>query len=343
MNVSGQDISQTLEFRSTTAIVRLLPTGLLLIFLGLLIYALVDLDREPWTIVGIVLCWVLGAGLVAVTLWRRSNPGKPLFTLSPAGIHYRIPFVKEVLIPWREIQAIGTIDVEATYWSFFQFGNVATRNLMILRDVTVVLLSKSFYDQRIFVDSPILRGPGWSANFIPKGSQVQMALHHELVSVEPKALREAVEARWLAFRDTPAAGPARTSVPSVVSSVVSSVTASPGTPSVAKAIMAPTAPKPDVVAMGENPRAISRWDTVKITALLIGIAVVLTNLTGLWQMPGQAQERQARAEKSAKAREQQKYWAETIKRQKEESKKLEAEARERQERFEQDMRRTFGR
>ena len=27
-----------------------------------------------------------------------------------------------------------------------------------------------------------------------------MALHHELVSVEPRLLREAVEARWLAFR-----------------------------------------------------------------------------------------------------------------------------------------------
>jgi len=338
MSVSGQDIHQTLEFRSTTAVVRLLPTGLLLIFLGLLIYALVDLDREPWTIIGIVLCWVLGAGLVGFTLWRRSNPGRPLFTLSPAGIHYRIPMVKEVLIPWREIQAIGTNDVEATYWSFFQFGEIATRNLMVLRDVTVVLLSKSFYDRRVFVDSAFLRGPGWSANFIPKGSQVQMALHHELVSVEPRALREAVEARWLAFRDTPAAEPARTSVPSVGSSA----TASPSHANVPKAAAAPVA-KLDVVAMGENPKAISRWDTIKIVALSIGIAVVLTNLTGLWQMPGQAQERQARAEKSAKAREQQRYWTESIRRQKEESKKLEAEARERQERFEQDMRRTFGR
>ena len=40
----------------TTAIVRLLPTGLLLIFLGLVIFALVDLDREPWTFIVIVLC-----------------------------------------------------------------------------------------------------------------------------------------------------------------------------------------------------------------------------------------------------------------------------------------------
>ena len=117
MNVSGQDINQTLEYRSATAIVRLLPTGLLLVFLGLLIFALVDLDREPWTLIGIVLCWVVGGALVGLTLWRRWNPGKPLFTLSPAGIHYRIPMVKEILIPWQEIQGVDTIDVEAGYWS----------------------------------------------------------------------------------------------------------------------------------------------------------------------------------------------------------------------------------
>lgn len=35
MNVSVADLNQTPEYRSATAVVRLLPTGLLLIFLGL--------------------------------------------------------------------------------------------------------------------------------------------------------------------------------------------------------------------------------------------------------------------------------------------------------------------
>ena len=47
MNAGAHDINQTVEYRSATAIVRLLPTGLLLGFLGLVIFALVDLDREP--------------------------------------------------------------------------------------------------------------------------------------------------------------------------------------------------------------------------------------------------------------------------------------------------------
>jgi hypothetical protein len=70
MNAGGQDINQTLEYRSATAIVRLLPTGLLLVFLGLLISALVvDPDREAVsTYVGIVLSVMAGVALAGFTL-----------------------------------------------------------------------------------------------------------------------------------------------------------------------------------------------------------------------------------------------------------------------------------
>ena len=337
MNVSGQDINQALEYRSATAIVRLLPTGLLLIFLGLCIFVLVDLDREPWTIIGIVLCWVMGAALVGLTLWRRSNPGRPLFTLAPDGIHYRIPLVKEVLIPWHEIQGVDTIDVEAGYWSILWAAKNPSLmyNTFVVRNVTVLLLPKPFYEQRIHVDSFFLRGPAWKANFIPKGSLMQMALHHEFVSVEPRALREAVEARWLAFRERPAAASARTSVPSVGPNAITA----PGHSNASTSAAPRAAPKAGVVAMGESPKAMSWWEATKIIILLIGIAIVLTNVAGLWQLPGEAQQREVRA----KAREERKYWEEAAKRRKEESKRLEAEDKERQERFEQDMRRVFGR
>ena len=171
MNVSGHDINQTLEYRTGTAIVRLLPTGLLLIFLGLVIFALVNLDREPLTLIGIVLCWVTGAGLIGLAFWRRSHPCKPLFALSPDGIQYRVAWVKQILIPWHEIRGVDTIDIEAGYWSLFWSSGIPTPryNAMVVRNATVLLLSKQFYDSRIFVDSFFLRGPGWSANFIPKG------------------------------------------------------------------------------------------------------------------------------------------------------------------------------
>jgi hypothetical protein len=327
MNVS--DVSQALEYRSTTAVVRLLPTGLLLIFLALVIHALVDLEREPRTAVGIVLCLVVGIALVGFTLWRRANPGKPLFTLAPDGIHYRVPMVKEVLIPWHVIQGVDTVDVEAGYWSSLWVTQtpVLRYNTMVLHDVTVVRLPKSFYDQRIHVATPLLRGPGWNANFIPKGAMIQMALHHELVSVEPRALREAVEARWLAFRERPVDKAARTSVPS----------AGPGGMTPRRPVKA--VPTSGVIAMGENPRAMSAWEATKVAILLIGIAIASAHLAGFWQLPGQAEANEARV----KAREQRKYWEDTATKRREESKKLEAEDKARREEFERDMRRVFGR
>lgn len=325
MNVSGQDVHQALEYRCDTTVVRLLPTGLLLIFLGLVIFVLVDLDREPWTIIGIVLCWVMGVALVGFTLWRRSHPGKPIFTLAPEGIHYRIPLVKKFLIPWHEIQGVDTIDIEAGYWSILWSTETFRYTTFVLRDVTVVLLPKPFYDKWIHVDFFFLRGPAWKANFIPRGALVQMALHHEFVSVAPKPLREAVEARWLAFRERPAAALARTSVPSV----------GPG----ASASDSNASKTSAVIAMGENPKAMSRWEAAKVIVLLIGIAIVSANLAGLWHLPGQAQVDEARA----KARAERHYWEESARKRKEESKRLEAEDKKRQQEFEEHMRRTFGR
>jgi hypothetical protein len=332
MNVSGHDVHRTLEYRMATAIVRLLPTGLLLIFLGLALLVLVDTDREKGTLIGIVLCFLFGVGVIGTALWSALRPGKPLFTLSPQGIHYRIPWVKALLIPWREVRGVDTIDVEGGYWSPPHSSSgiwLPRYNTVIFRNVTVFLVSKQFYDSRIFVRSFLLRGPGWKANFIAKGALVQVALHHELVSVEPQPLREALEARWHAFRDQPV--PTKTSVPRVPAA---GSNADAPEHAAARAV-----PKSDVVAMGESPRAISWWETVKIIVPLIGIVAVLANLWGFWELPGQDNVHDARA----KAREERRYWEDADKRRKEETKTREAEERERQRDFDETMRRAFGR
>jgi hypothetical protein len=276
----------------------MLPTGLLAIFLGLLIVVLVDAGakRDVGTSIAIVLSLVTGSAIIGVALWRRASPGKPLFTLSPAGIHYRIPGVKDFLIPWREIQGVDTIDIVTSGWSppvwLFVDNWYYRPRTLAAGNVTVVLLSRQFYDSHIFVRSFLLRGPGWKANFIPKGELVQVALHHTLVAVEPRALRQAVEARWHAFRDQTAGEPTRTSVPAAGHSSAQMKPASY------------VAPKSNVVAMGDNPRAMSRWEAVKIIVPLIGIAFMLANLVGLWQLPGQG------ALARAKAGDERKYWEE---------------------------------
>jgi hypothetical protein len=81
------------------------------------------------------------------------------------------------------------------------------------------------------------------------------------------------------------------------------------------------------------------WEAVTIIAPLIGIAAASTNIAGLWDLPGQAQERVARA----KASEERKYRAESSRRMKEEWKQREAAEEERRRQFDETMRRAFGR
>jgi hypothetical protein len=94
-----------------------------------------------------------------------------------------------------------------------------------------------------------------------------------------------------------------------------------------------------VVAMGANPKAVSRWQVMASSALLVGIAVLLANLAGLWELPGQNQVREVRT----KAQTEQKAWADSIKRNREESRKLEAEQKELRRKLDEDMRRMFAR
>jgi hypothetical protein len=318
MNVSGPDVHETLEYRADTAIVRLLPVSLALCFLGLLGFAVYDADR-PSTEMVLAICVLVaaGVGITAFALWRRSNRGKPVFVLSPTGVHYRIAWVKDILIPWREIKGIDTIEITSSNWSIRNPGTITFSN------VTAILVSKKFYDAHIYVDSLFLRGPGWENIFIPKGALVQVALHHELVSVEPRALREAVEARWHALRNPPPSSddipvkPASASVPAVTAGWKRAIRRSD----------AAARPGPGI-AMGDNPRAMSVWEAVQIIVPLIGIAIVLSNILGLWATQGQVQ-----------AREERKRWEESDRQRKEQQKKLEDEQRERDRRFQEMFRR----
>ncbi len=294
MNIEVSDVHRTLEYRTDTTIIRGVPSALVLCLLGLVALAF---DDPPAKIV--FAGWVLvvaGIGWTGFALLRRSNPGTPLFVLSPKGVLYRIPWVKEILIPWCEIQGVDTIDITAWNWAS-RFPHRVT-----FHDVTAILVSKQFYDSHIFVNSLFLRGPGWGNIFIPKGSSIQIALHHELVSVEPRALREAIEVRWHAFRGQPAG---------------SASLAAEDSKSVARTGSVPAIrsdPTPSIVASEPKPGTTSAWDIAKIVVPLIGIAVVLANLVGVWATPGQTA---ARAER--------KKWADWHQRRQEESRQLEEE------------------
>ena len=180
---------------------------------------------------------------------------------------------------------------------------------------TVFVVSKEFYDAHIFIDSFFMRGPGWHNNFVVRGELVQCALHAEPVSADPRLLRKAVEARWLAFRDQPAAPlkPRTASVPSVIAAALRRKPRDDA---------APALPTPRIIAAGDKPRRISLWEAVKITLPLIGIVIAGSNLLGLWATDAQTkayEKRREAAESRARYEKEQKALDERLKKQRQET------------------------
>jgi hypothetical protein len=147
------------------------------------------MSRTPADVIG----WILvmgGVGWIALALYRHFNPARPILTLSPAGVSYHVPWLKDLTIPWHEIQAVGALERGGGP------GIIPNR----FDDTTVVLISTEFYEQTILVRRRLLAGRGWYEMFIPRGSSMQMVLHFGLFSIPPKDIREPVETGWKAFR-----------------------------------------------------------------------------------------------------------------------------------------------
>ena len=231
-----------------------------------------------------------GIGLIAAALWRRRRPGRPLFVLSPRGVHFRLG-PEYVLVPWREIQSIDSVDVSS--WNF----SIGRPGTITFRDVTVILVPREFYESHILL--PFWRrGPAWRATFIPKGGMIQFALHHERYrSRRGRCARRSrpVGMRSAANRRRGHAGPAGTDkCPGVM----------------ARARITDAALPPPGIALGK-PRPMSAWDAVKVIVPLIGIVIALSNVLGLWATAGQT-----------KAREERRLWAEQERQREEERRKF---------------------
>lgn len=258
------DLRQILEYRADQGILSLLPWALVLLLMGLVMFVYADRGVAKDTLAGIIL---MTAGLAgtAFVLFRRAHPGKPLLVLSPQGLSLRIGSAKQVFIPWHDVQGVDTID--------FAFWSWATRvpYRIRFRDCTAVLVSRAFYDAHIHIASAFMRGPTWAALFRPRDDgRMQIALHHEQFSVSSKGLRDAIEARWLAFRD--AAVQPSSAVPS----------------------------GPRVRVPAHSVLVTSPWSFIKIAVPLAGIVVLGANALGTWETTGQ---QQARLEREEQARE----------------------------------------
>ena len=183
------DVNQTLAYGGQKMGKQFLRLGVLAVALGGIL-VLLGLDK-PFDWMLAVACLALGIPLTIYGLVKWLAPPTPALVISPQGIRQYLDFVKTIDIPWHEVRGVDSIEIS---------GKVGGDHHH-LRNVTVVLVTRDFYNRRIHVGSWLMRGPAWHMLYIPKGDMVQVALHHEMVEASAAELREAVEWRWKAFRD----------------------------------------------------------------------------------------------------------------------------------------------
>lgn len=129
---------------------------------------------------------------ITFAFYRHFYPGKPMLVLSPAGLTYHSALLKDLFIPWPEVQGIDEFEIARAPGPPQRVANI-----------TAVTVSREFYERHILVQRSILRGPrrSWEGLLQPKGASMQVALH--LLAIDPGDIREPVEARWKAFRNGP--------------------------------------------------------------------------------------------------------------------------------------------
>lgn len=289
------NVNETVAYRVDAMLYEHIPLALFLCLLGLVVLAFPAGNKFEHQLAAWIPIFV-GIGWIGYALYRRRRPGKAMITLTPSYLLFRIPMVKEIRIPWREIAAVEVIDTSPF------FPSLVRPRFVTFRNVTALRVSRRFYDRQIHVPSAFMRGPGWSNTFIVGEKDVRVALHHEAVGVPAEELREAVEARWHAF------GP-----PDAVAAATETAPASSPPPRRPQQALT-TAAHEGVTWRGA-------WRVTKIAALLVGIAAMLTNIAGVWQTASQEQDRKETEEWQAQFHK----WEEEDRRTAEEKRKHDAE------------------
>jgi hypothetical protein len=158
---------------------------------AIVIVLLADSPLERW---GFGAAGVVFFGFCFYDIYKMMEPNSALIELLPQGIIYRVMH-EDFIVPWTEIRGVDTIDIHFTIRG----------RLEVYQNVTVILVSKLFYDRVIDTGNFITRGPGWGAWFVPKDADtMQCALHHELLpNASAEKVRREVEARWKVFGKGP--------------------------------------------------------------------------------------------------------------------------------------------
>ncbi|MFZ5694014.1 MAG: hypothetical protein ACOY5F_22500 [Pseudomonadota bacterium] len=197
MTPQAPDLQSIVTFRDTRVMKSLLIVGVMLLALAALFISIPVYERH--TKIG----WFMGAFGIVCVLWGHYGlvrGGKPLLTLSPKALTLS-SLGKDVVIPWHQVRGIDTVIFRTmtTLWSQLPPLIVPVK----LRDVSVVLIARDFYENEILPAFPVLcHTPVFGRTFRPRGDNlIEVCLHHDLLPATSDEIRKDVAARWYAFRE----------------------------------------------------------------------------------------------------------------------------------------------
>ena len=150
-----------------------------------------QLVNPPLNVFGWMLLY-LGAGWIAFAIFRHNYPARPIIMLSPAGISFQRSWLRDLFIPWQDVQGVGPLEDENP-------GHAPT----IYPHTIAVSVTKDFYEQHMAPKRSLLSPPGSETMFRPRGAMMQMVLASPELVVEYEDFRAPIEARWKAFHDQP--------------------------------------------------------------------------------------------------------------------------------------------
>jgi hypothetical protein len=139
---------------------------------------------------------IFSLGFIGFALKKYLRPNPPLLTLSPAGLHSNISWLKDLTIPWYEVEHVGQLEHHHP-------GGIVARHPEML----AIAFSQDYYDREILPRRTFLSGRMWTAMFQPRGARMQMLLPYPWFSISMQEMQQPVEARWKAFRELDAGTP----------------------------------------------------------------------------------------------------------------------------------------
>jgi hypothetical protein len=145
---------------------------------------------------------IFSLGYIAIAILKQVRPGATVLKLVPTGLVFNFSGLKDLRIPWYEVEHVGLLE-------HILPGGIVSR----FPNNPVVAVSQEFYERNILPRRSFLTGNYWTAYFQPKGAQIQILLPWYWLSLPMDEVTNAVDARWKAFREQPDAQAPPTTAP----------------------------------------------------------------------------------------------------------------------------------